>query len=91
MYYKSNTNVIHIYFTLHNIDMSDVITIRIPKDMKALMKASNINWSEGIRNYIESRIKSLKLNKILKDITPVPKKKGGSDSTVLIREWRDMQ
>lgn len=69
--------------------MSDVITIRVPKDVKALMKASNINWSEDIRNYIEARINSLRLNKILKTITPLPKKKGSKDSTATIREWRD--
>jgi len=71
--------------------MSDIITIRVSRDVKALMKESKINWSEDIRNYIDSRIRSLKLNKILKSITPLPKKKGGEDSTAIIREWRDMR
>ena len=69
--------------------MSDTITIRIPQEVKALMKASDINWSEDIRNYIEARIKSLKLNKVLKSMAPVSKKKGSQDSTAIIREWRD--
>ncbi len=69
--------------------MSDTITIRIPQEVKALMKASDINWSEDIRNYIEARIKSLKLNKVLKNMVPVSKKKGSQDSTAIIREWRD--
>lgn len=71
--------------------MSDTITIRVPEEVKVLMKASDINWSEDIRNYIEARIKSLKLNKLLKTIVPVSKKKGSEDSTALIREWRDMR
>ena len=69
--------------------MSDTITIRVPEEVKALMKATDINWSEDIRNYIEARIKSLRLNKVLKSIVPVSKKKGGEDSTAIIREWRD--
>lgn len=71
--------------------MSDIITIRVSKEMKVLMKSSDINWSEDIRKYIESRIKSLRLNKILKTMKPLTKKKGGMDSTEIVREWRDMR
>ena len=71
--------------------MSDTITIRIPQGFKSLMKASDINWSEDIRNYIEARIKSLRLNKVLKSMVPVSKRKGSQDSTAVIREWRDMR
>ncbi len=69
--------------------MSSVITIRVPKDIKALMKESNINWSEDIRRYIESRAKSIRLNKFLKTLKPVKLKKGSTDSAILIREDRD--
>lgn len=69
--------------------MSETITIRVPREVKALMKASEINWSEDIRNYIEARIKSFRLNKLLKAMTPVYKKKESEDSAALIREWRD--
>lgn len=69
--------------------MSDTITIRIPKGVKALMKATDINWSEEIRNYIEARIKALRLSKVLKSIVPGPKRRGSEDSGDIIREWRD--
>lgn len=32
---------------------SDVITIRIPKEMRERMKRVNINWSSVIRDYIK--------------------------------------
>ena len=69
--------------------MSSVITIRVPKDIKALMKESDINWSEDIRRYIEARAKSIRLNKFLKTLKPVKLKEGSIDSTLLIREDRD--
>lgn len=69
--------------------MSDTITIRVPEDVKALMKATDINWSEDIRGYIEARIKALKLSKVLKGIVPGSKRKGSEDSSDIIREWRD--
>ncbi len=70
--------------------MSEVITIRVPKSVKMLMKESDINWSEDIRRYIESRAKSLHLHKLLKRMKPVKTTgKNPVDSTVLIREDRD--
>lgn len=71
--------------------ISETITIRIPKEVKGLMQASEINWSEDIRSYIEARVKSLKLYKLLKTMRPVHKRKGSEDSTSLIREWRDIR
>lgn len=69
--------------------MSEVITIRVSKSTKVIMKESNINWSEDIRSYIESRAKSLRLHKFLKTLKPIKMKKGAVDSTILIREDRD--
>ena len=69
--------------------MSEVITIRVSKGTKSLMKGSNINWSEDIRNYIEARAKSLRLYKLLKALKPVKLKNAAVDSTILIREDRD--
>jgi hypothetical protein len=69
--------------------MSSVITIRVPKNIKTLMKESDINWSEDIRHYIEARAKSLRLNKFLKTLKPIKLKKGAIDSAILIREDRD--
>lgn len=36
--------------------MSDMITVRLPKNLKRRMKKSRINWSEAIRRFIEKRI-----------------------------------
>ena len=71
------------------IKMSSVITIRVPRSIKSLMEESDINWSEDIRHYIETRAKSLRLNRLLKRLKPVKLKKGAVDSTLLIREDRD--
>lgn len=69
--------------------MSDTITIRVPKDVKALMKTIDINWGNDIRNYIEARIKAIKLSKTLKTVIPAPKKAGSKDSSAILREMRD--
>jgi hypothetical protein len=90
-YYKCIANVIHIYLSNHKIviTMSEVITIRVSRGTRSLMKENNINWSEDIRNYIETRAKSFRLNKILKTLKPVRLRKGTTESTLLIREDRD--
>ncbi len=70
--------------------VSEIVTIRVSKEIKDLMKYSKINWSEDIRNYIEGRAKSLRLNKLMKKIyKDADKIKVKGDSTRLIREDRD--
>jgi hypothetical protein len=69
--------------------MSEVITIRVPKEIKELMKETNINWSEDIRKYIIGRAKSMKLHKMLLKIKKNSDKiKVRGDSTLLIKEDR---
>lgn len=69
--------------------VSEIITIRVSKEIKDLMKESKINWSQEIRNYIEGRAKSFRLHKLMKKIHKDAQKiKIKGDSTVLIREDR---
>ncbi len=70
--------------------MTEVITLRVSRETKKLMKEMDVNWSEDIRNYIEARIKSFRLNQILPHIYKTADRiKVKSDSTILIREDRD--
>lgn len=69
--------------------MSEVITIRVSKEIRELMKESKTNWSDDIRNYIIGRAKSLKLHKMLGRVRESAKKiKIKGDSTMLIKEER---
>ena len=69
--------------------MSEVISIRVSKEIKKLMKGSSTNWSEDIRNYIIGRAKSLRLHRMLKRIRKDSAKiKVAGDSTLLIKEDR---
>jgi hypothetical protein len=71
-------------------EVTEVFTIRISKELKELMKASQINWSDDIRKYIEARAKSLRLHKLLtkiyKDADRIRIK---GDSSMLVREDRE--
>lgn len=70
--------------------MSEVITVRVSKEIKELMSESDINWSEAIRSYIEMRAKSLRLHKLMERIEKDAKRiKVKGDSSVLVREDRE--
>ncbi|OJI08483.1 MAG: hypothetical protein BK997_00255 [Candidatus Micrarchaeum sp. ARMAN-1] len=72
------------------MEQTEVITIRVPKGTKALMKRAKINISSSYRSYLNASIKSMKLHKLLKKIhKDAAKIKVRGDSTLLIREDRD--
>ena len=70
--------------------MSDtLITVRVPKDLRAKMRRAGINWSEELRQAIEARLEAEQkkeaaraLDGILKSVKP------GFDSLSAIREAR---
>jgi len=45
---------------------SDVVVIRVPKELKKRMKNARINWSEEIRAFIERRLRRYELHNMLK-------------------------
>jgi len=70
--------------------MSATITIRVPRELKEKMKQNPAQWSEEVRCFIEERVRSLELQKTLKEIEPrAEKRRVKIDSTVLIREDRE--
>jgi len=46
----------------------DVISVRVPKELKRMMKEINVNWSEEIRRFIEEKIKEYRKLKALEEI-----------------------
>jgi hypothetical protein len=67
----------------------DLVTIRVPKQLKKLMKTSGVNWSRELRGAIERklatddrRIAASELDSLLVSIKP------GFDSTRAIKESR---
>lgn len=46
----------------------DVISFRIPKELKKIMKEMDINWSEEIRNFIEEKVREYRRKKALEEI-----------------------
>ena len=46
----------------------DVISLRIPEELKKAMKEIEINWSEEIRKFIEAKVKEYKKKKALEEI-----------------------
>jgi predicted DNA-binding protein len=67
----------------------DLVTIRVPKELKKRMKTSSVNWSRELRGAIERklatddrRIAASELDSLLVSIKP------GFDSTRAIKESR---
>ncbi len=70
--------------------MSDVVSIRVPKELKEKMRKYRIDWSREIREFIEERIRTLELLELLESIEEKAKKRRTRvDSAELIREARE--
>ncbi len=70
--------------------MSSTFTIRVPEELKEKMKNSNVEWSQEIRTFIETRINCFELSEAVDDIGRRAKKRSLKvDSTTLIREDRE--
>ncbi len=71
--------------------MSDVISIRIPKEFKEKMKKySFVDWSDEIRKFLEERVRTLELLEVLDDIEEEARKRRVKvNSAILIREDRE--
>ena len=70
----------------------EVISFRIPKDLKKAMKEVEINWSEEIRKFIEAKVREYKRKKALEEIdamlADLPRVKRGTVRSY-VREDRD--
>ena len=69
--------------------MSEVVSVRVPKELKEKMKKYNIDWSREIKGFIEEKVRTLELLEVIDDIeVRAGERKTKVDSTKLIRESR---
>lgn len=70
----------------------DVISVRVPRELKKMMKEMDINWSEEIRKFIEKRIRKYRKLKALEEIdsmlSDIPETKAGT-AKGYVRDDRD--
>jgi hypothetical protein len=70
----------------------EVISFRIPKELKKSIKELDINWSEEVRRFIEDKVKEYKKGKALEEIDsmlknlPTPER---GTASKYVREDRD--
>ena len=71
-------------------EMVEVVTVRVPKGTKVLLKRNRINVSRDFRNFINAKINAAKLIGEYKAIEKRAKKRIVSgESAQMIREDRD--
>jgi hypothetical protein len=70
--------------------MSDeLVTLRIPKDLKKRMKKSKINWSQELRQSIERKLSASDRDEAIHELDAILLSvKPGFDSTRAIKESR---
>ena len=69
---------------------SEVISIRIPRELREKMRRYKIDWAGEIRRFIEERVRSLELLEALGEVGErAQSRRTRVDSAVLIREERD--
>jgi hypothetical protein len=70
--------------------LSEIVTVRVPRELKEKMRKYENGWSEEIRNFIENRVKQLELRELIEEVSEDPRRpKVKGDSTRLIREDRE--
>ena len=70
--------------------MSDVISVRVPKELKEKLRKYRIDWSKEIRRFLEERVRILEFLEMLDDIErKAEKRRTRVDSITLIREMRE--
>jgi len=50
------------------MNVKQVVSLRVPKELKKRMKDIDINWSEEIREFIEAKVREYKKKKALEEI-----------------------
>ena len=70
--------------------MSSTVTIRVPGELKEKMKHTKIEWSEEIREFIETKINCLELSETIDEVAKRAEKRTiKTDSTNHIRKDRE--
>lgn len=70
--------------------MAEVVTVRVPKEVKEEMEVYEINWSDVIRNAIKQKILEAKRKKAFQEIENIREKLKGKDygAAEKVFEWR---
>lgn len=50
------------------MNVKQVVSLRVPRELKKRMKSIDINWSEEIREFIEARVREHKKKKAIEGI-----------------------
>ncbi len=70
--------------------MSDVVSVRVPKELKERMKKYRVDWGEEVRRFLEERVRVLEFLEMLDNIERrMKKRRTRVDSAELIREMRE--
>ena len=81
---------VYIWFYIGVYVVSDVVSIRVPRELKEKMRRYRVDWSKEIREFIEERIRVLEFLEILDDIErKAERRRTRVDSVELIREARE--
>lgn len=70
--------------------MNDVVTVRVPKNIKKEMVEYEVNWSEYLREAIRKKILEIKRKKIAERMDTFRAKTKGKDVNLArtVIEWR---
>jgi hypothetical protein len=70
--------------------LSDVVSVRVPRELKEKMKKYRVDWSREIRGFIEERVRILEFLEMLDSIEEkAERRRTRVDSAKIIRESRE--
>ena len=88
---NSNGNVKFIYLDYIVYNMSEVISIRIPRELKEMMRELEVDWASFVRRAMEEKVREEKKKNAVKLMDESRRKTRGVkfDSVEVVRSLRD--
>ncbi len=70
--------------------MSEVVSFRVPRELKEKMKRYPVDWPRELREYVERRIRSLEALEVLREVERrAARRRVRVDSAELLAEERE--
>jgi len=72
--------------------LSEVVSFRVPRELREKMRRYKVDWPRELREYIERRIRGLEALEVLREVEErAARRRVRVDSTLLLREEREQR
>lgn len=91
MYTKIENFIVCCYCNLSGVVVMEVVSIRVPRELREEMRRLDVDWAEYLRGLIEAKVRQERVRRACESMDEIRGKTVGVrfDSVGVIREARD--